>query len=153
MAKRKDTTPKPIPPRVDQLDAATKLALTAEAKASVVAEMEQDARDAYFKTELERIRRAEIPDEALVFVMIDAAPYIPYVMLDGTQYFHGYTYEVAHSVRMVLLEQMQRSWLHQDEIDGRSRFNPYRRPQNQTIGLHDMGTPTVGVNGPVQAEV
>ena len=45
---------------------------------------------------------------------------------------------------IVMYEQMQRSWLHQDEIDGRSRFNSYRKPQNITIGPRNIGQATPG---------
>lgn len=151
MAARKTNTPKAIPPRTDLLTALEKQELSTAAVKTVSDEMAQDARDKFFEDEIARLRREQIPDDKLVYCMIDAAPFVPYIMIDGTQYFHGYTYEVPNGLRMVLLEQMQRSWLHQDEIDGRSRFNAYRRPSNLTIGPQDAGRPTVGVNGPIQA--
>lgn len=153
MAVKKETPRRKMPVRKDLLSKDDRETLDSEAQKSVAAELAQDARDAYFAEALAKARRAHVPSDELLNVTIDVAPYVPFIMLDGVQFFHGYTYQVANRVRMVLMEQMQRSWLHQDEIDGRSRFNLYRRPQNVTIGPHNQGQPTVGANGLVQAEV
>lgn len=150
---RKKNVDKLIPARTDLLNEEERAALTAEARKSIVEEMAQDARDAFFASEMERLRAEQIPAETIVNVTMDLAPFVTNVMIDGVQFFHGFTYPVPHCRRIVLLEQMQKSWQHQDEIDGRSRFNSYRRPQNLSIGLHDMGTPTRGANGVVSAEV
>lgn len=138
-----------IPTKLGLLSDADKAALRAEAKKSILSEMEQDARDAYFASELAKLRRAEIPAEQIVHVSLDLAPFLPNVMIDGTQFFHGYSYDVPRSQALVLYEQMQRSWAHQDEIEGRNRFSAYRRPQNVQLGPRHIGQATVGPNGVV----
>lgn len=135
--------------KMSLLSADDKKALREEARKSVLSEMEQDARDEYFRRALAEVRREHTPSDQIVAVMMDMAPFVPHVAIDGTQYFHGYRYDVPRATAIVLYEQMQRSWLHQDEIDGRSRYEAYRRPQNLRIGKTHMGQPTVGVNGAV----
>jgi hypothetical protein len=149
MATKKGPTERSIPVKMELLSDEDKKALRAEAKASLLADMKQDARDEYFARALKKLRREQIPAEQIVNVSMDLAPFLPHVMLDGVMYFHGYAYDVPRSQAIVLYEQMQRSWMHQDEIEGRSRFNSYRRPQQLRIGPRDMGTTTAGANGPV----
>lgn len=151
MAKKPEGKRK-LPVRISLLSEADREALTTEARASIAAEMEQDARTAYFQSELDRLRRAELPAEQYVHVTIDAAPYVPFIMIDNVQFFHGYTYEVEVRQARVLYEQMQRSWMHQDEIDGRGKTEAYRRPRNVALGPQHAGTVTRGVNGPVVLE-
>lgn len=144
MAKDTKAVPRKIPVDLKLLSPEQRAALTKEARASVLAEMEQDARDEFFKKEITRVRREQIPAERFVHIMIDTAPYVPHIMIDGAMYFNGYTYPVEQSRAIVLYEQMQRSWQHQDEIDGRRRSEAYRRPQNRTIGPQHMGQATPG---------
>ena len=153
MAVKKETGKRKIPVKYDMLSAEDRAALTAEAKASVVAEMSQDARDAYFADEMARLRREQIPEDQFVQVTIQVAPFIPNIMIDGVQFFHGYTYDVPQKQAMVLYEQMQRSWQHQDEIDGRGKTEAYRRPRATVLGPQYAGQATRGVNGPVVAEI
>ena len=142
------TTRKP-PTDISMLTAEEKEALFEQARASVLEEMKQDARDKYFADAMAKVRRSHTPKDQIIDVFIDIAPFLPYIAIDQVQYFHGYTYPVERSRALVLYEQMQRSWQHQDEIDGRSRFNPYRRAQNVTIGPRQIGQPTQGANGVV----
>ena len=123
--------------------------LKAQARKSVLEELTQEARDDYFKKALAEARRENTPADQILDIFIDVAPFVPYIAIDGVQYFHGYTYQVPRNRAAVLYEQMQRSWLHQDEIDGRSRFNPYRRAQNTVLGPRNAGQQTVGANGVV----
>ena len=152
MVKRK-TEPTKIPVDFATLSAEDKALLTQEARKSIAAEMEQDARDAYFAAEMARLRQEHVPDEVIVNVTIDLAPYLQNIMIDGTIYYHGYTYAVPRSRAVVFFEQMQRSWQHQDEIDGRGKSEAYRRPSNMRLGPQHAGMPTRGVNGPVNAEI
>lgn len=126
MAKKPETTKKKLPVKMELLSAEDRVALTNEAQASILAEMQQDARDAFFASKLEELRRGEIPADQIINVTIDAAAFIPFIMIDGDQFFHGYTYEVPVKQARVLYEQMHRSWAHQDEIDGRGRAEAYR---------------------------
>jgi hypothetical protein len=149
---KKPRDPRKIPVDKSILSDDDRAAIRKEAQASIVAEMEQDARDAYFAQQLKELRRARIPAERMVKVTMSLAPFLPHLLIDHDQYFDGYTYDVEQSRAAVLYEQMQRSWAHQDEIDGRSRFNAYRRPRGDRIGPQHEGTPTRGANGIVTLE-
>lgn len=154
MAKKtKDQTELPVDYSV--LSKTEREALTQTAQQSVDEAVKQKASDAYFAKETERLRRKHIPSEQYVRIVIDSAPYVPYFMLDGVQFFNGYEYQVVRSQAAVLTEQMQRSWQHQDEVDGRSRFAPYRRAQGMKIGLQDAGTSTPGTapGGAIHADM
>ena len=143
----------PLPTKMALLSKEEKAALKKSASESLTEEMKQQARDEFFAQELARLRQEQVPADKIIPITINAAPYVPFFMLDGIQYFHGYTYDVPMKTAIVLYEQMQRSWDHQDEIDGRKKSDPYRRPQNVRLGNADLGTITRGVNGPVVAEV
>lgn len=150
---KKPTSKRPIPVNLELLSKEDRAALTEQARASVLETMSQDARDDFFQSEMERLRREQVPDEQIVSVTMDMAPYLPHIMIDQVQYFHGYIYDVPVTRARVLYEQMQRSWHHQDEIDGRGRTEAYRRPTNRTLGPSHAGTPTRGANGVVTAEL
>lgn len=109
----------------------------ADLRKTVAVEMAEDrkqfARDAFIEEERRRQRRKHTPSEQYVRIVIDAAPYVKNFMIDGEMFFTGYEYRVRRSVAAVLNEQMQRSFMHQDEIDGRSKFAPYRRAQGMFI--------------------
>lgn len=149
---KKTREPSKMPVDPSLLSEEDRLAITREAEASIAAELAQDARDAYFAKELAKLRRKRIPSERFVEVRIDLAPFMPHLLIDNDQYFHDFSYSVETSRAAVLYEQMQRSWAHQDEIDGRSRFNAYQRPQNRVLGPGHANTPTRGANGIVTLE-
>lgn len=152
MATKKTTPPRKMPVDKALLSEDDVAAIRKEAQASILDEMKQDARDAYFAEELEKLRRKNIPAEREVQVTITLAPYLPHLMIDHNQYFDGYTYNVPTSQAAVMYEQMQRSWAHQDEIDGRSRFNTYRQPRGVRIGPQHQHSPSRGANGIVTLE-
>lgn len=135
------------------LTAEERAALDKEAAASVAADMKQDARDAYFAQQVEKTRRGNTPADQLVHVTIDCASYVPHIMIDHVLFYHGYTYQVPQKQAVVLYEQMQRSWQHQDEIDGRGKSESYRRPAGLVLGPRSAGAPTRGANGTVNAEI
>lgn len=62
----------------------------------------------------------------MVDVVINLAPYTADIRLDGKSYMHGRTYRVTRKVAAVLQEQMQRSWQHQEGLNGKNE-RPYRR--------------------------
>lgn len=145
--------PRKIPVNKNLLTAEDRAALQVEARKSVLEEMTQDARDEFFKEAMDAARRENVPAEQYRHVMIDVAPFVPFIMIDGIQYFHGYGYDVEQRRALVLYEQMQRSWQHQDQIDGRAKHDSYRRPVNAVLGPGHAGTATRGANGPVVAEI
>ena len=121
--------------------------LTKQARASVLETLTQEARDQFFAEQKEKARREKIPEDQHVHVTIDMAPFLRHIMIDGTQYFHGYTYEVPWKRAAVLYEQMQRSWHHQDEIEGRGRSEAYRQHGKNVIGPRHAGQPTRSPSG------
>lgn len=149
---KKPSGPRKIPVDTSILSDEDKQAIAKEAAASISDEIAQDARDAYFAEQLRLLRRKHIPSERQVQVRIDLAPFMPHLLIDNDQYFHDFTYDVDASRAAVLYEQMQRSWAHQDEIDGRSRYAAYQRPQNRVLGPGHANTPTRGANGIVTLE-
>lgn len=136
----------PVDLPVDQslLSKEDKAALRKEAQSAVLAERKQKARDAAFDAAVDAERRALVPEEQYVNIVIDGAPYVPFFMIDGEKFFTGYEYQVTRSQAAVLCEQMQRSWYHQNEIQGQSKFSSYRRPLDTTIGRAHAGTVTPG---------
>lgn len=134
----------PLPVDLSLLTDKEREELSAEARRSILADMQQDARDKYFALELAKLRRDKLPADQYVRITIESAQYVPFFMLDGHQYFNGYQYDVPRKVAAVLMEQMQRSWQHQEEINGRSKYNQYRRPRDVHVGPSMAGTPTRG---------
>ena len=90
---KKPAEPKKIPVDTSILKDEDKKALRAEAAKSIAAEMEQDARDKFYADEMAKLRRGKIPEDRIVRIHIDSAPYVPFFMLDGVQFFNGYTYD------------------------------------------------------------
>lgn len=138
-----------LPVDLNLLTEEEKEALTAEARQMILKDMKQDARDKYFDREVAKLRREHIPSDQFMRLTISSAEYVPYFMLDGDRYYNGYTYDVPQRVAAVLMEQMQRSWQHQEEINGRSRSNAYRQASNQRIGPQHAGSTTHGFAGRV----
>lgn len=136
------------------LTADERAALDAQAEQSLLDEMKQQTRDEYYAQKMKSLRQAKIPAERMTQIHIAAAPYVPFFMIDGERFYHGYTYKVRVSQALVLLEQMQRSWWHQDEIDGRRKSTQYRSPADMRIGLSQVGAPTHGFAGnTIHAEI
>ena len=141
---KKPVDDKKIPVDPALLSDVDRAELDKAAVAALAEEMKQDARDKYYADAKDQLRRGKTPADKFEMLMINAAPYVPFLMLDGVMFYHGYTYKVTGAQAAVLREQMQRSWLHQDEIDGRSKFNPYRVQRNMVIGPRDQGSATRG---------
>jgi hypothetical protein len=150
---KKPTGKAPLPIKMDLLSDEDREALSKEAGRSILEQMKQEARDAYFADALDRLRREQVPADQFVSVTLDLAPFAAFLLIDGHPFWHGQTYSVPVKQAAVLYEQAQRGWQHQDEIDGRSRFNAYRKPQQLRLGAQHAGTPTRGANGTVEAEL
>jgi len=141
--KEKDFGPKITMPPADfsLLTEEERKALREAARESILEEMKQEARDKFYAKERENLRRAQVPADKIVDIEINSAPYVPHFLIDGKPYYNGYTYKVPSRLAAVLYEQMQRSWRHQDEIDGRTRAQNLSR--NIRLGPRDV-TPTAG---------
>ena len=132
------------PVKLSLLTAEEKAALTKEAEQAVADQRKSQASTAYFDQELERLRQEHIPAAQMVNIVIDSAPYIQEFRLDHMIFMNCYEYTVPLPQALVLQEQMQRSWQHQDEIDGRSRAASLRRIRDMHINTRHAGTPTRG---------
>lgn len=70
--------------------------------------------------------------DGLVPVFVDLPKVSEAIRLDGISYYHGHTYNVTPQVRDVINEAMFRGRAHEDEINGRTNSNEYRKPTNLT---------------------
>lgn len=130
----------PVDPNL--LNAEQKAALQTQAAKQVLDERTEEARSVTYQRLLEDERRKFIPLDQMRFVHIDLAPFSARLIIDNVEYWHGYSYEVPHGLYVVLIEQMHRTWMHQDEIDGRGRLEQMRRPRGLMIGPQHAGART-----------
>lgn len=77
-------------------------------------------------------KRGPADDNRKVGVTIGLPPFGAEIVLDNTVYFNGHTYEVTPSVFASLVDQMQHSWRHEDEIGGHLN-EPGRRERDTHI--------------------
>jgi hypothetical protein len=102
-------------------------ALEAEVKAEAEEEAREEARKRVKAKMRAEARRKKGLEEAQEEVTIDLAPYCDRLLIDNVAYLQGISYTVRVSLAMVLREQMQRTWNHQAEIDGKpSTYNRHR---------------------------
>ena len=101
--------------------------LQVEVDAEAAAELREQAKKSVKEKLRAEARRKKGLEEQQVEVHIDLAPYCDRLLIDNVAYLQGQTYTVRASVASVLFEQMQRTWGHQSEIDGKeSRFYRHR---------------------------
>jgi hypothetical protein len=116
--------------------------LTADELAKLEAEVEAEATDelkeqakksvkAKLKAEARRKKGLEEPQ---VEVFIDLAPYCDRLLIDNVVYLQGRGYTVRASLAAVLNEQMQATWRHQSEIDGKPG-NFYQKARNTRFSM------------------
>ena len=149
-AEQKRATPKPAikePPAEDEITIDTTVPpqfegiLTEEDMAEVHAEAkailrksqrEKAKKEALAEATRELERQAKLavergaPKGDMVDVQIDLAPYTADIKLDGKVFEHGTIRRVERKVAAVLMEQMQRSWQHEEGLRGKND-RPYRR--------------------------
>lgn len=114
----------------------------AQARASVLAERKLKAMAEIEKAETERLRIEEgfvtgigAMDE-IVNITIDLAPYTEKISINGPlgqHYYNGRTYPVPRHVANSLVEQMHRSWRHEDQVDGKNLTQTYARKRDTAI--------------------
>ena len=115
--------------------------LRRKARAAVEAEQLKASEDALYEKILKEERRSRIPEERLETLTLDFAPFTDKVTINGVDhYWHGTTVTVPASVASVLRDQMFRSWLHQDHVEGKDRMRAYQRQQ------HIIADPRKGVS-------
>lgn len=134
----KSATPKPLRPKVaadlSLLSDEDKTRLKKEAKLKVDAERKLDAEEAYLaQITLEHQRDTGV-EEPLVDVVLELPLFADRLVLDGIHYMNNIQYAVPQGRYDVMVEQQQRMWNHQNEIDGK-RGDP-RRPLNRVMTRH-----------------
>lgn len=87
-------------------------------------------------------KRGPADDSRKMGVTIGLPPFANEIVLDNKVYFNGHTYEVTPSLFASLVDQMQHSWRHEDEIKG--HINEPQRRERDTHIRHG-----VVYNGPV----
>lgn len=106
--------------------------LRLEARKKIDDERVKQAEDDYLKKAELELRRAHDPDEEMVEVTLDLAEHSDRITIDGTIYFHGYTYKVPLNTYRTIMEIQARGWDHQAIVDGKN-VNQYRRAHNLRI--------------------
>ena len=149
MAKTPVQPPKGRPPVVIDIDPtllsdAEKTALRTKALERVNQERKDAAMDAFLADEVSKARRAHLPEEEMKYISLDMAGHSDRIMIDGTVYFHGQTYEVPKRLYDVLREVVGRGWEHEDEIGGANR-DVYRRPRATALqpGMAGLSASTI----------
>lgn len=141
-------------PEVEIDPALLSAAEIAEVEQEVKAEVALEAKDkakAALKTKMTReAKRAAGLAEAQESVTVDLAPYCDRILLDNVAYLQGVTYTVRASVAQVMREQMQRTWTHQAEIDGKSE-NFYRRTRGARVIPAGNGAAVVNTSNLLRA--
>lgn len=98
-----------------------------EARDAIEKERKATATKALIASEKMRLQREEglisgdpVKDER-VNVTIDLPEFCADLTINLMPYYHGQTYNVPRHVANSMKEQMQRAWMHQDEIDGKTQ--------------------------------
>lgn len=123
-------------------------AIEAQAVKEIMADAKKAAKQKLLEQKKDEHRRASGLKEPLVEVDVDLAPYADRILIDNVAYMQGQRYKVPLSRSRVMREIMSRTWLHQDEIDGKKR-GFYNRARNTTLN----GATGVVVNSPNQNAV
>lgn len=140
-AKKRPERPRFIPtiaPELEELLSADDLErLRDQARKKAAAEKKLQAEEQYLAKALEEERRALEPDQELMTIVIDLAPFADKIMIDGKQYFHGHKYEVPRGLFAVLSEIIARTWAHDEEVGSPNR-KFYQKPNH--IGTGNYGS-------------
>lgn len=115
----------------------------ADAKAKARATVEKARKESAIKLLIEeetvRLQREEglisgdpVADE-LVKITIDLPEHAANLTINGTPFWHTFTYEVQRHVANSLREQMARAWAHQHEIDGKSLTQHYQMTRETVL--------------------
>ena len=115
-----------VPPEFEDILSAEDVAeVHAEARRKLTAKQREQAKKALLIAATEQLehearlsaQRGSAKGDN-VDVYIDLAPFAGDIRLDGVAYEHGRKYRVPRKVGAVLMEQMQRSWQHEDSLRG-----------------------------------
>lgn len=111
MAPRRNIDRGKVPP--EMLAKAREAALAKQAR--IMAEQELGIGD----SDLPVQKGPLTPPTSMETVSVDLAPFADRLVIDGTIYMQGRSYELDSRVAAVVKEQMARTWEHQAEIEGK----------------------------------
>lgn len=75
------------------------------------------------------------PTEEMMDIKINVPKYVPFIRIDRTKFFHGYSYSVKKSQYLYIMDQMQHCW--RQELQTKGEWNgPGHRQQNVNIDQH-----------------
>lgn len=108
-------------------------ALREQAKIKVGKERLAEAREAAIAAFVEEERRAtsKLPEHEMVDIYIDLPEFCDRLIIDSKVFLFGHTYTVSRPQADSMLEMMARTFDHQLEIDGKSKFGH----ESRRIGL------------------
>jgi hypothetical protein len=123
------------------LSAADREQIRKKAREHVEKKRRDEAEAKYLAESIREVEIEDRPTEQDEDILIDLAPFAPFVSLDGKMFFHGLIYTVPYSVARVLDDVSARTWEHQNEIDGKRRKGDVnRRPVLRRLGPSDAGS-------------
>lgn len=101
-------------------------------KAEIALEVKKLEKDKYRAEARRKLRVAKGLEEPQLQILVDVPGFTDKILLDGRPYYHGYTYTVSDSVASCLMNQMDMSWRHEENVGG-ANHNEYRKPRNTTL--------------------
>lgn len=108
----------------------------------------EQAKDRYARHARKLVRQKLSPDEKLCEVRIllpsSVTDACPWIQLDGTRYYTGYSYKVNRAVRSVIQDQIYRAWAQDAVSKGTRNEREYR--QRMGLILSGSGTATGAFN-------
>lgn len=123
----------------DLLSEEEKAELRLQAREDFEKERKKQAADAFYKSALDDERRAGDPKYECVPVFLQLPGSANYIMLDGKQYYTDTVYnEVPLPVALVLIEQMNRAWAHEEITEVRDARNRRRWRPPPGIGFSNF---------------
>lgn len=132
---------------------------TAQANAikKIEADRKKAAMEAVEKAEAERLKVEEglttgidAKDE-MVTILVDLAEFCDRVTINGRPYWHGHSYTVPRHVGDTLRDIMQRTWLHEHEVSGKSKKAFYNQRRMAEVFAVKKGGSAVISAGDVEA--
>jgi len=119
------------------------LAIRSLARKELDAERRKNAKVALLEQEKKRLQQEEglvtadgVRNE-VVRITLDLAEHMPFLAVNNTVYYPGFPYKVPRHVADQLREMQSRGWNHQNEVEGKSLKDRFRRPYN--TGLSPIG--------------
>ena len=123
----------------DDLSEEEKEIITKQARAKVAEQLKEAKRKQFLNSEIARLKRKSKPGQEEVRCTVDLPGHSDRIVLDGTHYFHGVTYNFTRDQYNTVRDICARAWEHEHEIGGANR-DVYRAPMNAIITPNAMTT-------------